>query len=262
MLQPLKGKKILLTRSREQASELSATIEALGGIAIHFPVIEIVAPEASETIAKIDHALRELDSYNWILFTSVNGVEYFLQHMLRLGLQMTEIHARIAAVGPKTAESLWKSGLVAKVPPSFYQAEGLFAAIQSEIHTGDRILIPTSNLARTYLQEELSHIGAQVTRIHVYENRLYKNGGSEVLKLLNDEEIDMITLTSSSTARNLFTVLQSLGAADPLALLRKTRVFCIGHKTAETVIELGINEPVIAQQATTEHLIAAMVKGL
>ncbi len=259
-LQPLAGRKVVVTRSRKQATELTAKIEALGGEVVHFPVIAISAPQDPNTIAQIEEALEQITEFDWLIFTSVNGVEYFIQQLRRFQIPIESIRAKIAAVGPKTADSLLQHGLVATRPPSFYQAEGLLEAIRPELGVGEKVLIPTSNLARDYLQEEMSKLGLEVHRIHVYENHLHIENGVELIALLEAKQIDLITLTSSSTAVNFFAALKSLGVTEPLSLLAGIYFVCIGLKTAEAVRELGIVEPIIAEQATTESLIDRMIE--
>lgn len=259
-VKPLDGARIVVTRSREQAGELTSKILNLGGEVVHFPVLSITEPRDPVQIFEIERALERIEEYDWLLFTSVNGVAYFMKQLERLQIAVSRIRARIAAVGPKTAESLLHYGLVAQIPPHFYQAEGLFEAIQPELRAGEKVLIPTSKLARDYLQNEMSKMGIEVTRIHIYENQLNIEDGTELIALLQAKEIDMITLTSSSTASNLLTALHSLGVAEPLALLEGIDIVCIGLKTAETVRELGILDPKIAEQATTDSLVQRLIE--
>ncbi len=251
---------VLVTRSREQAPELTVAIQAAGLIAIHFPLIALREPTDEGTISAITAAIQQMEQYDWILFTSVNGVHYFMQHLKRLQIDLRSSRARVVAVGPKTAEILLEYGCVAKRPPSFYQAEGLLDAIRDELIPGQKVLIPTSNLARDYLQEQMTLLGLEVTRITVYVNQLQQEDGEKLVSLFQSKEIDSVTLTSPSTVRNLFAVLEYMGVDDPLALLDGISFFCIGHKTAEAAVELGITSPIIAKQATTESLVESIVE--
>lgn len=259
--QPLQGRTVLVTRSRSQASDLSWAIRKQGGTAIEFPVISIGMPRDPIKLAVLDAALHQLPDFDWVFFTSVNGVENFMLRLRELELDLRVIaRTKIAAVGPATAESLQAHGIQPEVVPNFYQAEGLFEIVRDQVKPGQRVLLPTSDLARSYLIDELGKLGVHVTKVNVYENTLHVDeDGEEVVKLLERHAIDAVTFTSSSTVRNLLQALSVLGAERPLELLHDTAICCIGPKTAETAAELGLQVALMAKEATIQGLVDGLV---
>jgi uroporphyrinogen III methyltransferase/synthase len=258
-LQPLSGKRVLVTRSQSQASELARQIEALGGTAIEFPVIRLQAPADEAAVKAIDAAMERLGDFSWMVFTSVNGVDYFLQHLRDRGMDIKACgKAKIAVVGKKTEAALLRCGLAAQVIPVQSQQEGLVEAMLPWLQVGQEALLPTSNLARDVLPQELERRGVRVTIIHVYENVPTSEGGSAALELLQAGAIDAITFTSSSTVKNLLWALGDLGAENPLELLRHAKIACIGPITATTAAEAGLRVDVVAEEASIESLIQAL----
>lgn len=258
---PLKDKTVLVTRSRNQASDLSAAIRKQGGTAIEFPVISIGMPRDPIKLAALDSALHQLPDFDWVFFTSVNGVDFFIQRLRELRLDLQKIaQTKIAAVGPATAEALQAYGIHPEVVPNFYQAEGLFETVKEQLKPGHRVLLPTSDLARSYLIDELGKIGVFVTKVNVYENTLHVDeNGDKIVELLEGRLIDAVTFTSSSTVRNLLQVLSHLGAERPLELLQGADICCIGPKTAETAEELGLQVALMAKEATIQSLVDGLV---
>lgn len=258
---PLKDKTVLVTRSRNQASDLSAAIRKQGGTAIEFPVISIGMPRDPIKLAALDSALHQLPDFDWVFFTSVNGVDFFIQRLRELRLDLQKIaQTKIAAVGPATAEALQAYGIHPEVVPNFYQAEGLFETVKEQLKPGQRVLLPTSDLARSYLIDELGKIGVFVTKVNVYENTLHVDeNGDKIVELLEGRLIDAVTFTSSSTVRNLLQVLSHLGAERPLELLQGADICCIGPKTAETAEELGLQVALMAKEATIQSLVDGLV---
>lgn len=257
--QPLLGKRVLVTRSADQASSLIELLNRAGAEVIHIPLISIVAPTDPVSIRKIEEALHNFHTYNWLIFTSTNGVDFFMHFVKYFQVDLSQLHAKVVTVGPKTAERLQQYGLHSNYP-SVYEAEGIYEHLRSEIQKGDRVLIPTSNLARDFLQVELEKLGAHVHRIHVYENQLDVSRKKELLVLLQKRQVDYITVTSSSTVQNLIKVVIEAGALDPIQLLQDVPLFCIGQKTADTAIKLGISNLFIAQEATIESLVNRIIQ--
>jgi uroporphyrinogen III methyltransferase/synthase len=258
-LKPLSGKRVLVTRSQSQASELARQIEALGGTAIEFPVIRLQAPTDAAAVKEFDAALARLGDFTWVIFTSVNGVDYFFRHLGERGKDIQALStAKIAVVGKKTEAALLRCGLAAQVIPVQSQQEGLVEAMLPWLQAGQEALLPTSNLARGVLSQELERRGVQVTTIHVYENVPTSEGGSAALELLQAGAIDAITFTSSSTVKNLLWALGDLGAENPLELLRQAKIACIGPITATTAAEAGMKVDAVAEEASIESLIQAL----
>lgn len=256
---PLFGRRVLVTRARSQASELVELIDELGGEPVEFPVIGIQPPSKPETLEALDAALKALPEYDWVLFTSVNGVEYFYRRLQELRIDIRRMaHARIAAVGPKTAEALLQRGLVAEALPSSFQGEALLEAIKADLQPGQKVLLPTADIARKYVPNQLRALGLSVTEVDVYENVLCTEDGQHVVELLRHGQIHLATFTSSSTVTNLIKALEQLGVEEPLELLRQVEIACIGPKTAETIQAYGLQISYMAEEATIASLVHSM----
>jgi uroporphyrinogen III methyltransferase/synthase len=259
---PLFGKRILVTRARSQSSDLVYTIEDLGGEAVEFPVIRIQATTRSEARAGLDHALARLSDFDWLIFTSVNGVDHFFEQIRERRIDIRVLHkARIAAVGPKTSEALVRRGLQVELLPSQFHGDELLASIAAEILPGQQVLLPTADIAKAYIPAKLRELGLQVTEVDVYETVLETSGGDEVIEMLQQKAIQIITFTSSSTVTNLFRALEQLGVADPLELIRGCQIACIGPMTAQTAAEAGLVVDYLAEAATVESLVQSLIKN-
>lgn len=260
MKQPLLGHKVLVTRAKNQASELSDAIRELGGEPIEFAVISMRQPSSPELLERLDAAILNLSAYQWVFFTSVNGVEFCIRRLLELGLTIQSLRGtRIAAVGPKTAEALQKHGLTVELIPQEFVSEGFVSAIRPYIQQGDRALLPTADIARTIISQQLSELGMDVTQVIAYENVPDEEIGPEIIDLLRDQEIQIVTFTSSSTVRNLLAAIRSYHD-EPLDLLKNISVACIGAKTADTARELGLHVSVVAKEYTIPGLVQSLVE--
>ncbi|MBE9918115.1 uroporphyrinogen-III C-methyltransferase [Paenibacillus donghaensis] len=256
---PLFGKRILVTRARSQAAELVNRIDELGGEAYEFPVIETVYPQDSDMIFRVQEALSRLDSYDWVLFTSVNGVEYFYRHLAEQGRDIRSLaQAKIAAVGPATADALKERGILPVELPGRFQAEGLIETLGSRLIPGQKVLLPRGNLARTWLPEKLAEMGLDVTAVDTYQTVISQDQDHELIRLLEEQAIDMITFTSSSTVTHLIEKLKRMGVEDPVRLLGSTEAACIGEITAKTAREAGLRVSVEAGQATVDGLLDSL----
>jgi uroporphyrinogen III methyltransferase/synthase len=258
---PLFGKRVLVTRAREQASELVRQIEEKGGEAIEFPVIRIRRPEGEAAARTLDEAIRRLEDYDWVLFTSVNGVDYTFERMAELRMDVRTMHrAKIAAVGPKTQEALLNRGLVADLVPSgSFQAESMLELLLQFVKPGEHVFLPKSDLSRPVLAEGLRRFGARVTEANVYENVLSLEGGDLALGMLRAGAIHAVTFTSSSTVTNVLEALGKLGEADPVGLLNRIELYSIGPVTAETAAKAGLHIHATAEQSTVASLVEAIV---
>lgn len=259
---PLFGKRVLITRARSQSSELAERIDELGGEAVEFPVIGLQPPSDEETLKALDRALGSLAVYDWVLFTSVNGVDYFFRRLQEIGIDIrTMSRARIAAVGPKTADALKEKGLQIETLPSTYQAEGLLEAILPHLEKGQHALLPRGDLAREYLPGKLRELGLKVTEVDVYETALALENAQEIMELIKNKEIHMITFTSSSTVSNLLKILSDQGVDDPAGFLKDIGTACIGPITAKTAEEFGLKVTHLAKEATIASLVDAMISS-
>ncbi|QAY65150.1 uroporphyrinogen-III C-methyltransferase [Paenibacillus protaetiae] len=258
---PLFGMRVLITRARSQASELAALIEELGGEPCEFPVIETRMTEGGHAAEAIGGALQQAEQYHWLLFTSVNGVEYFFEWLKRLGVDIRRFHAaRIAAVGPKTAQALEAKGLLPVSLPGQFQAEGLLERLKGEIAPGQKVLLPRGNLARDLLPKELEAGGIAAVPIDVYETVLAENQDEYALEALREREIHMITFTSSSTVNNLLELLKRSGIDQPAKLLEAVPVASIGPQTTKAAEAAGLEVAIEPDTATIEALVAAIVQ--
>jgi len=252
----LAGKRILVTRPRDQAKALCDRFEARGAIPIPFPTIEI-APLPDYT--KLDEATRNLAHYDWIIFTSVNGVNAFWERLDLTGLtrsallrgatrDLTGLNNRIAAIGPATAEAVRKHGASVTFMPNKYIAEAIAAGL-GEVQ-GQRFLLPRAELAREALAIELKQRGAVVDEIAAYRT-LPTSPDAESMKALQ-QGVDAITFTSSSTVRNFVAIEMTKH------LNYQPVIACLGPITAQTARDLGLTVTITAADYTLEGLVTAL----
>lgn len=257
---PLFGMRVLVTRARSQASEFAEKIEELGGEPCEFPVIEVRKPTAASMLDQINACLHQAEGYDWLAFTSVNGVDYFFRALVEQGIDVRRFYrAKIAAVGPKTAEALQQRGLNVELQAGRYDAEGLVEALDGVMQQGERVLLPRGDLARSVLPQQLREKGIVADEISVYETVVAEQQDPIVLEWLKDQHIHMLTFTSSSTVHYLIKVLQHHGFEDPVALLSQYPIASIGPITSETIRQYGLTVTVEATEATIDSLTAALV---
>ena len=254
---PLFGRRVVVTRARAQAGELSAELERLGAEVHEFPTIEINPPE---DFGPLDAAIRDLDSFGLMVFTSVNGVDAFLERLRHHGLDLRAVPraAKVAAIGPATAERIEQSGLRVDVVPEEYKAEALIGALDAGSLAGERVLIPRAKVAREILPDRLREAGAEVVVPPAYESAPSSEGKEEVSLRLQSGEIDCVTFTASSTAENF---VAAFGPEESARLLDETRVACIGPITADTARKNGLRVDAEADEYTISGLVEA-VTGL
>jgi uroporphyrinogen III methyltransferase/synthase len=251
----LAGKTIAITRPAAQADAVMAQLRALGAIPISTPTIAIVPPE---NFTRLDAAIGHLSSYDWLLFTSVNGVHVVLERLDALGVERSVLGSvKIGAIGPSTARALQAGGGTAAFVPTTYTAEGILAEIGPV--RGQRLLLPRAELARPTLAAGLRHLGAEVDEIAAY--RTVPGLGIAVLEpLLRAGSVNAVTFTSSSTVRFLYEgLVERAGtAAEIPAMLASCAVVCIGPVTAATATTLGLRVDVVADSYTIDGLVAAL----
>ncbi|WP_080836991.1 uroporphyrinogen-III C-methyltransferase [Cohnella massiliensis] len=257
---PLFGCRILVTRARSQASELADKIDELGGEAYEFPTIETRPQQDPGRVERIRAALAEAETYDWIILTSVNGVEFFFRWLEANRVDIRRFHrASFAAVGPKTAEALQARGIVADVLPEKFQAEHLLESLKSRLVSGQKALLPRGDLARKQLPKELKALGIETVELDLYETVLPVVQDELLPELLREGAIHIVTFTSSSTVTNLFAALLQAGIDDPLALLEGVEAACIGPVTAMTAEGLGLKVTIAPKEATIDGLVQAIV---
>ena len=247
------GKTVLVTRAREQASILTAELEALGAQCIEAPAIKLVPPENYD---ELDAAIEQLHSYDWLIFTSVNGVEHFFDRLHSGKKDSRSLgKTRIAAIGAQTAAMLKKYGILADIVPLEFRAEGIVEALTGRIEAGMTVLIPRALVARDILPEKLREMGAKVDVVPVYRTLTADTDGKMLAEKLKSKEIELVTFTSSSTVTNLLDLLGAQGTE----LLKNAKVACIGPITADTCLEHGITPNVIAEEYTIKGMVKAIV---
>ncbi|MEW4371435.1 uroporphyrinogen-III C-methyltransferase [Paenibacillus kandeliae] len=258
---PLFGKRILVTRARSQASELVDRIDELGGEPYEYPVIETIMPTGAETQAHIANVFAQLDVYDWVFFTSVNGVEYFFRHLEQQEQDIRSLHrATIVAVGPATCEALRSRGIHVTSLPEKFHAEGMLDSLAAQLQPGQQVLLPRGDLARAWLPETLRSMKLDVTEVDTYETVLTAEEDLELKKLLEEQAIHAVTFTSSSTVTNLLTALRRMGIDDPVAELRHSTIACIGPQTAKTAEQAGLTVDLLAETSTIDGLLDVLCR--
>lgn len=272
---PLQSKNVLVTRTRDQAGVLSEQLRAAGALPVELPVIRIVPPEDWSPLDQALRALAENAAYNWLIFTSANGVKMALDRLSTLGLEPRMLAtARIATIGPATAAALANYGLSAALVPDEYIAESVAEALRREAEgrgetlAGQRILLARAAEARQVLVAELEQAGAHVDVVTAYRTLSVAQDderGREVIALLRQQQLDIITFTSSSTVHHFMHWL-SQSAPDIAILLAypgkrpiRPLIACIGPITAQTARDYGLEVGVEAREFTIAGLIEALI---
>jgi uroporphyrinogen III methyltransferase/synthase len=258
-VRPLFGKHIVVTRPREQSAELVDMLEGLGANVIEAPMIRI-AP--LEDFGPLDAACAAAGTFHWIVFTSANGVDYFMQRLQAGPGDVRDLKgARLCAIGPGTADRLTRFGIKVDLMPAEFRAEAVLDALQA---TGDlrgqRILLPRANIARELLAEELRRSGAEVVEVAAYRTIAVegeREGEPDIYRMLLDKQVDAITFTSASTVRSFVKMVGAEQAAD---LLRSTVVASIGPVTAEAAAQYDIATTVMPAEYTIPGLVDALVR--
>jgi uroporphyrinogen III methyltransferase/synthase len=250
---PLFGRRIVVTRAREQASSFKAILSGLGARCIEFPTIDIQPPPSWE---QLDAAVAGLSDYHWAIFTSVNGVRFFMErlHVARLDSRAFS-GTRIAAIGPKTAEALGCFGLKPDLVPEEYRAESILEGMAGDEIKGQRILIPRAMVARDILPDTLRERGALVDVVQAYQTVVPTGRKDRILEELNRGEIDCITFTSSSTVTNFVGLFES---HEITSFPSATAIACIGPVTAKTARDNGLKVDITPSEYTIESLVAAI----
>ncbi|MBU2489518.1 MAG: uroporphyrinogen-III C-methyltransferase [Proteobacteria bacterium] len=251
---PLFGRRIVVTRSRAQASDLVERLADLGAECIQVPAIRVAPPE---DWGPVDDAISRLSQYDWLAFTSVNGVDLFFSRLLEKGLDARALaNARLAAIGPATSERLLAHGLRTDLVPETFRAESVVRAFASHDMAGKKVLLPRARLARPVLPVELRRMDAVVDEVAVYDTLAGTENGSEILERLEHGTVDMVTFTSSSTVDN-FAALFPEGRFAPL--MKTAAAAVIGPITAETLGGYGISPAVEADEYTIPGLVNAIL---
>lgn len=255
---PLKGKHVLVTRPENQAESFASLLRREGAIPVLLPTIETIPPNSW---APVDQAIASLDKYQWLIFTSVNGVKFFCNRFKDLNDDLSRLNNfNIISVGPKTAAALEKKGLNSRLIAKKFQGEGILQALADTSVSGKHFLLPRALKAREVLPETLRQRGATVDIIPVYQTVFPTKSAGKINKLFTDQQkIDILTFTSSSAVSNLVK-----HCHEPLSAecIRRLPTACIGPITTQTALKLGLNVQIEASRYTVEGLIEAITEWL
>ena len=253
---PLFDRRVLVTRSREQASALSRQLAELGAEPVELPTIEIQPPE---DWAPLDGAVGRLAEYDWAIFTSVNAVEMLWQRLRAARLDARAFaRTRLCAIGPATAAALEAHGLRADYVPDNYTTTDVANGLGEASMRDARVLLPRSAIAPEELVRELERRGAQVDQVVAYRTLVPEESRAKARELLADRQVDVVTFSSSSTVQNLVDLL----SGDARELLGRATIACIGPVTARTAEGLGLRVGIVAREHTIPGLVEAIVESL
>jgi len=250
---PLEGRTIVVTRAAAQAQRFTHLLETAGARVLEAPAIVITSPPSWEPL---DTALDALDTFSWVVFTSVNGVAMVDRRLSARGVAWSALAGRrVAAIGPATADALAEHGARADLVPTEYRAEGLLERLRAVVTPADRVLLPRAAQTRDVLVTGLRRLGVQVTEVPAYATRRAEAGTARLREALAAGTIDAVTFTSSSTARNfaeLFT------EDERRSWLGRVAVASIGPVTAATAAEYGLTTDVMPGEYTIPALARAL----
>ena len=254
---PLFGRRIVVTRSREQADELIDMLEERGAEAILSPTIRIAPPEDPSAL---ERACAEIGGFDWLVFSSANAVDAFMERLLAVADVRELKGVRICTVGESTASRLATYGIRVDLVPPEFRAEALVETLKGTGQVeGRRVLFPRADIARDVIADELRAAGAEVVDVIAYRTLLgspERDGDYDIYRMLLDRQIDAVTFTSASSVRNFAQILGPEQAAD---LLRTTVVASIGPVTAEAAQQLDIATDVMPERFTVPDLVDALV---
>jgi uroporphyrinogen-III synthase len=251
---PLAGTRILVGRARHQAGSLSAGLRSLGARVIEIPFIEIRKPS---TFLALDNALKNLKIYDWLILTSVNGVEAMWNRLRKMRIARKNLkHLQIAAIGPATKKAIVRHGLKVKMVPEEYVAESVVKGLRGKLN-GRRVLLVRAKVARDVIPNELRAAGALVDVVEAYETVAPEKSGPRLRSLMKNatRRPDIVTFTSSSTARNF----AELVGGSRVRSLKNVKFASIGPVTSATLRELGLPVAIEAREFTMGGLIRAIV---
>lgn len=249
---PLFGKGVVITRPREQAEEFADLLHRQGAKVIHFPTIKIVPVAAGQ---ELDRAIANVETYQWLIFTSANGARIFFQRFRELGRDIRDLKGvHICTIGPATAQVVEERGIKVGLIPASFVAEGVVEAFQSRGIAGQRILLPRAEVARDVIPEGLTQLGAQVEVVNAYRTVSSQVESDGLKELINRGKVDVLTFTSPSIFRN-FREIMGADFHFPAGI----RIACIGPVTAAAVEKAGIKIDIMPERYTIPGLVEAMV---
>lgn len=258
--QPLAGRTIVITRAQTQADEFAGELKRFGASVLLCPTIKITEPESYN---RLDEAVDHLFGYDWLVFTSVNGVDYFLRRLSHRGHNVSELDdLRVCAIGDATAERLREAQVHVDVVPLEFKAEGVYAALVEFLAGEDALkglnfLLPRAAVARDYLPKALEKAGARVDVVAAYQTALPEDMDRGRVSALLTGGADCIAFTSPSTVRNLA---QLFDSNDLSFVLKGVAIACIGDVTAAAAAEHGLRMDILPEQFTIPALACAIAE--
>jgi uroporphyrinogen-III synthase len=256
---PLAGVRVLVGRARQQASALSIGLQALGAEVIEIPFIEIRPPRSYEPL---DTALQQISEYDWLILTSVNGVEALAARMRQLEIEPNKIsHLNIATIGPSTRSATEDMGLKVSVVPPKYVAESVVESLRGKVE-GRRVLLVRAAVARDVIPRELRQMGAIVDVVEAYKTVVPDSSRKKLQAVMTDAKRrpQVVTFTSSSTVRNFVELLGGRGRPPHTSnLLDGVRLASIGPITSATLRDFGLPVHIEAEEYTIAGLTRAIV---
>lgn len=253
--QPLRGLRVLVTRARKQAGKLSVLLRQQGATVIEVPTIEIRPPKTWSTL---DGALRHIDEFDWLILTSVNGVEALAARCRKLRIELSTLRRlKVAAIGPATRQALEDLGLRVDVVPSEYVAEAVVQKLRPKVK-GSTVLLVRAAVARDVIPRELKKAGAAVEVVEAYRTVAPQSSRQKLQGIFRDPERrpQLITFSSSSTARNFHELVQGV----PKRHLREVVIASVGPVTSSTLRSCGYHVDIDAREYTMAGLVDAIVK--
>jgi len=255
-LLPLTGRRVLVTRAAHQAGKFSKGLRALGAEPVEVPVLEIRPPESFELL---DAAIREMNSYNWLILTSANAVQALAERASFLGMSLRDlVPPPVAAIGKATAEAAHKIGLNVSLIPESYVAESLVEDLLANRVSGQRILLARAAIARDVIPDALRAAGAEVDVVEAYRNAL-PDAAPEMLRSALAKGLDAVAFTSSSSATHLAEAAAKAGLAWPF---ENVPAISIGPITSRTLRDLSWSPAAEADPSDISGLIAAVKRVL
>jgi len=250
---PLFGRGVVITRPEAQAEEFAAILRLQGARVIHFPTIRIVPPEKYDDL---DRAIGQLSVYKWIIFTSANGVTFFLNRLRELGKDMRDLKGlRICTIGPATAAKIEALGIRVDLVPDVFISEGVVTAFRDIDIKGSRTLLPRAEAARDVIPEGLAKLGATVDVVTAYRTVNSGKSRSELEPLINEGKVDVIAFTSPSTVIHFMEIMGKEFSLPP-----QIKIACIGPVTAAAVKKAGLRIDIMQERYTIPALVETLAE--
>ena len=249
---PLFGKGVVITRPERQADDLARLLSAEGAYAITFPTIKIVPPTSWQ---ELDEAIVQLTTYNWLIFTSANGVHFFFERLREKQKDIRDLKGiKICCIGPSTARQIEGKGISVDLVPQQFIAEGILQSFTGMDLKGKRILIPRAAKARDVLPEGLKKLGASVDVVTTYRTINSGRKKEELAALISGNKVDVITFTSSSTVANFVEIMGS-----DFKFPAHIDIACIGPVTTATAKKAGFKIDISQEEYTMEGLVQSLI---